>query len=78
METTLLVQYFISVSKVRFTHVTGCAPGWKEGEIVGVKKCFKFGGGGTSLDGMEKCCQQGGYMPSPKMGFHISLFTRHK
>ena len=50
----------------------------KEGQTVGVKKCFKFGGGGTSLDGMEKCCQQGGYMPSSKPGLNISLFMRHK
>ena len=53
-----------------FTHTSGCGQGWQEGKILGVKKCFKYGGGGNSLDGMAKCCRRGGYMPSPKPGLN--------
>merc|ERR1739838_830405 len=49
-----------------FTHESGCAEGWEEREINGEKKCFLFGGGGSSANGMATCCQIGGFMPGPK------------
>ena len=64
----LIIKFYISGSPITLTHTSGCAAGWTQHTINGTKKCFKFIGRYDHVDAMEKCCDVGAILPSPKPG----------
>ena len=59
----------ISGSPVTFTHTSDCAEGWIKRSIDGTNRCFKYAGAHEHVDAMEKCCEIGGIVLNPMLGW---------